>query len=95
MSDPRLKLRDHMLAAPDQIDPEHLPPRFNEARDLLRDVLVSMRDRGIGGDTIVTVMLSEMLPRMVFERGPIWTATMLGKLAQNIGLGTIPNTSRQ
>lgn len=95
MSSPRETLRDRMLAAPEGIDARYLPPRFNEARELLRETLAAMEGRGIPGDTVMTVMLSETVPRMTFERGPAWTAATLNKLAQNIALGTIPNSPRQ
>lgn len=88
-------LRDQMLSAPDECNEMNLPPRFTEARTELRETLKRLEQNGVPNETIVTLMLSEMLPRMVFERGPVATAAILGKLAHNIGDGVAPNTTRQ
>jgi hypothetical protein len=89
------QLRDRMLDAPDEVDDRHLPPRFKEARCALVEALTSMEATGMPNETLVTVMLAEMLPRMVHQNGPEWAAAMLVKLARNIGAGASPPGMRQ
>jgi len=89
------RLRDRMLDAPDAVDENHLPPRFKEARSLLVEAITNMESAGIPNDAIVTVMLAEMLPRMVHQNGPAWAAAMLAKLAHNIGAGASPSGAVQ
>jgi hypothetical protein len=84
------RLRDRMLDAPAEIDERHLPFRFQEARSILTEALAKLEATGIPNETVVTVMLAEMLPRMVHQNGPAWAAAMLAKLAQNIGVGSSP-----
>jgi len=87
MTDPRAKLREDMLAAPDLADEAELPARFMEARGILRQALARMDSIGIADGTAAAVMLSETLPRMAHERGPEWLAAMLAKLSQHIRAG--------
>jgi hypothetical protein len=89
------RLRDRMLDAPDEVEDRHLPPRFNEARASLVEALAGMEATGMPNETLVTVMLAEMLPRMVHQNGPEWAAAMLVKLARNIGAGASPAGMRQ
>ena len=88
-------LRDRMLEAPDEIDEQRLPERFTEARAALRDAIARIEASGIANETLITVMLSEMLPRMVHGCGPVWTAALLSKLATSIGEGSAPDCMRQ
>jgi hypothetical protein len=89
------RLRDRMLDAPAEVEDRHLPPRFNEARRALAEALAAMEAAGMPNETLVTVMLAEMLPRMVHQNGPEWAAAMLAKLARNIGAGASPAGTRQ
>jgi hypothetical protein len=89
------QLRDRMFDAPNEVDEMHLPPRFKEAREALRKTIARLETSGIPNETLVTVMLSEMLPRMVHQNGPAWAAAMLLKLAHNIGAGASPLGMRQ
>jgi hypothetical protein len=89
------RLRDRMLDAPDELDESHLPFRFKEARSLMAEAISKLEAAGIPNETLVTVMLAEMLPRMVHQNGPAWAAAMLAKLAQNIGTGRSPAGSMQ
>jgi hypothetical protein len=89
------RLRDRMLEAPDELDESHLPFRFKEARSVLVQAISELEAGGIPNETLVTVMLAEMLPRMVHQNGPTWAAAMLAKLAQNIGAGNSPAGSMQ
>ena len=88
-------LRDRMLEAPDEIDEQRLPERFTEARAALRDAIARIEASGISNETLITVMLSEMLPRMVHGCGPVWTSALLSKLAKSIGEGSAPDCMRQ
>jgi hypothetical protein len=89
------QLRDRMLDAADEVDERHLPLRFTEARSALVEAISNLEAIGIPNETLVTVMLAEMLPRMVRQNGPEWAATMLAKLARNIGAGASPAGIRQ
>ena len=89
------QLRDRMLDAPNEVDEMHLPPRFKEAREALGQIIARLEANGIPNETLVTVMLSEMLPRMVHQNGPEWAAAMLFKLAHNIGAGASPSGMSQ
>jgi hypothetical protein len=89
------QLRDRLLDAPNEVDERHLPPRFNEARTALVEAITNMEAIGIPNETLLTVMLAEMLPRMVHQNGPEWAAAMLAKLAHNIGAGVSPAGMRQ
>lgn len=84
------QLRDRMLAAPDEINPSRLPPGFMEARTAVAETLARLETAGIPSETLVTVLLTQMLPRMVHQNGPAWTAGILAKLANDIGGGASP-----
>ena len=88
-------LRDRMLAAPDDIAPSRLPPRFKEARTAFVKAIARLEAAGIPNETLVVVMLTQMLPRMVHENGPAWAAATLAKLANDIGVGASPAGRRQ
>ena len=89
------QLRDRLLEAPDDVDAVHLPPRFGEARQALVRVIDRLQRKGVPNDTLVTVMLAEMLPRMVHGNGPEWAAATLGKIAQSLIAGASPVDKRQ
>ena len=89
------QLRDRMLAAPDEINQSHLPPRFREARAAFIDTIARLEATGIPSQTLVTVMLTQMLPRMVHQNGAEWTAATLAKLARDIGAGASPAGTTQ
>ncbi|HUN98686.1 MAG TPA: hypothetical protein VMU69_20935 [Bradyrhizobium sp.] len=89
------QLRDRMIAAPDEINQAHLPPRFNEARAAFLALIVQLEAVGIPNETLVVVMLTQMLPRMVHQNGPEWTAATLAKLAHDIGAGASPAGMKQ
>jgi len=84
------QLRDRMLATPDEVDQSHLPPRFGEARAAFIDTIARLEADGIPTETLVTVMLTQMLPRMVHQNGPQWAAATLAKLAYDIWTGASP-----
>src|SRR5690606_26621602 len=84
----RDRLRDRMLSVPDEMDEDFLPWRFKEARPALVETLEKLQTAGIPNETIVTVMLVEMLPRLVHQRGPHWAAAMLARIAHNIHSAT-------
>ena len=90
------QLLDRMLEAPNEVDALHLPPRFDEARQAFVRVIDRLQRKGVPNDTLVTVMLAEMLPRMVHQNGPEWAAPTLGKLAPQILIaGVSPAGKRQ
>ena len=79
-----------MLAAPDKINQSHLPPRFRETLAAFMKTIAQLEATGVPNQTLVTVMLTQMLPRMVHQSGPAWTAATLAKLARDIGAGVAP-----
>jgi hypothetical protein len=87
------ELRDQMLEAPEGID--ELPPQFMDARSRVREAIALIEAAGIPNETLVAVLMSEMLPRMVHDRGPLWTATLLAQLSHEIGTGAAPSCARQ
>jgi hypothetical protein len=89
------QLRERMLDAPNEVDERHLPPRFREARTALVEAISNLEAIGIPNETLVTVLLAEMLPRMVHQNGPAWAAATLAKLAHNIGAAASPAGIRQ
>lgn len=93
--DPLDQLRDQMLEAPKEVDTQHLPPRFHEARQAFVRTVDRLQRKGIQNDTLVAVMLAEMLPRMVHQNGPEWAAGTLTKLAQSLSVGVSPAGTRQ
>jgi hypothetical protein len=64
------QLRDRMLAAPDEIDQLHLPPRFREARAAFVDTIARVEATSVPDQTLVTVMLTQTLPRLVHQNVP-------------------------
>jgi hypothetical protein len=85
----------HMLAGADQIDHRRVPARFDEARAHMRDAIARLEAAGVPDLTLVAVMLSEMIPRMVRENGPEWAAAALTDLASNIRAGAVQSRTRQ
>jgi hypothetical protein len=73
-----------MLAAGDETEERRVPARFEEARASLRDEIARLAAAGVPDLTLVAVMLTEMIPRMVRESGPEWAAEVLTHLASNI-----------
>ena len=84
-----------MLAGADQIDHRRVPARFDEARAHMRDAIARLEAAGVPGLTLVAVMLSEMIPRMVRENGPEWATAVLTNLASNIRAGAVQSPTRQ
>jgi hypothetical protein len=76
-------------------DNDELSAQFFDARGHIREAIARIEAAGIPSETLVAVLMSEMLPRMVRDRGPLWTATVLAELAHQIGGGTAPTCTRQ
>jgi hypothetical protein len=88
-------LGEQLMAAQDEIEPSIFPPRFAEARGHVRKGIAQAAAAGIGDATLVAVLFSEALPRLVDLYGPSWVATMLTRLSGEIAAGDAPNTRRQ
>ena len=88
-------LRDRLLSVPDEIDPTHLPPGFFEARDAIRRGIGQAGAAGMTDATVLAVLLSETLPRLVHAYGPSNAAVILSRLANDIGSGLAPNCRQQ
>jgi hypothetical protein len=74
-------LREDLLHLPDEMDPPGVPPRFDEARDHLRLAVERIERAGISAETLHAVLMSETLPRLIDEHGPLWVATMLAQFS--------------
>ena len=81
------ELRDQMLAAPDILDPERLPARFGEARDLLRKAIAGAEQRGIADDTLAAALIGEAMPRLVAAYGPAHAARIVAMFAACLTAG--------
>jgi hypothetical protein len=77
------------------VDVPGLPPRFEEACDLVRGGVVRAAQAGIPEGTICSVLLSDALWRLVQAHGPKSAARMLRDLADSIGSGTAPGCKQQ
>ena len=53
------------------MDPPGVPPRFDEARDHLRLAVERIERAGIPAETLHAVLMSETLPRLIDEHGPL------------------------
>ena len=72
-----------------------MPARFDEAHASMRDEIARLAAAGVPELTLVAVMLSEAIPRMVHENGPEWAAAVLTNLASNISPGAVQSRTRQ
>ena len=86
-------LRDELLSAPDRI--EALPQNFMEARAIIRKAIEIVESSGIPGDTLIAVLMSETLPRIVESQGPAVAGALLARLGRQIAAGAAPGTARQ
>ena len=71
------------------------PARFDEARASLRDEIERLTASWVPDLTLVAVMSTEMIPRIVQEDGPEWAASVLSHLASNIRSGHSQGRTRQ
>jgi hypothetical protein len=84
-----------MLAASGEIEGGRVPARFDEARASMRDEIARLVAAGVPDLTLVAVMLTEVIPRMVHENGSEWAASVLTHLASNIRSGEVHGRTRQ
>jgi hypothetical protein len=82
--DPLKSLRASMQVAPDTIAPARQAAHFGKAQDVLRKSVARLEAAGISNETIVAAMLTETLPRMVYENGAAWASMTLAKLAHSL-----------
>ena len=61
----------------------------------MRDEIARLAAAGVPELTLVAVMLSEAIPRMVHENGPEWAAAVLTNLASNVSPGAVQSRTRQ
>lgn len=86
-------LRDELLDAPDRI--EALPPNFMEARAVLREAIEIVERSGVPGDTLIAVLMSETLPRIIQSQGPVAAGALLAQLGRQITAGAAPGSAQQ
>jgi hypothetical protein len=86
-------LRDELPNAPDRF--EALPQNFMEARGVIRTAIEIVESSSIPGDTLIAVLMSETLPRIIQSQGPAVAGALLARLGQQIAAGAAPGTARQ
>ena len=85
MTNPAIdRLREEMLHAPEEMDASVVPPRFKEARDHIRAAIECVERAGIPAETLQAVLMSEALPRLIHEHGPLWVAAMLAQFSSEL-----------
>jgi len=72
---------EEMPHAPDEMDASVAPLRFDEARDHIRLAVERIERAGIPTETLHAVLMSETLPRLIHEHGPLWVAAMLAQFS--------------
>ena len=75
------RLRNEMLPAHDDMDAAVAPPRFDEARNHMRVAIERIERAGISAETLHAVLMTETLPRLIHEHGPLWVAAMLAQFS--------------
>ena len=78
---------DATLSGPDDFSEQQTAFRFDEARAYVRNAVRSAEADGISSETLALALIGEALPPIVHTHGPIWTATVLIKLARRLRAG--------
>ena len=73
--------REELLHTPEEMDASVVPPRFDEARDHIGLAIERIERAGIPAETLHAVLMSETLPRLIHEHGPLWVAAMLAQFS--------------
>ena len=74
-------------SGPDNFGGQQTAFRFDEARVHVRNAVRCAEADGISSETLALALIGEALPPIVLEHGPIWTATVLMKLARRLRAG--------
>ena len=75
------------LSGPDNFSERQTAFRFDEAGADVRNAVRCAETAGISSETLALALISEALPPIVHEHGPIWAATVLMKLARRLRAG--------
>jgi hypothetical protein len=75
------------LPGPDDVSELQTAFRFDEARVHIRNAVKRAEADGISSETLALALIGEALPPIVHERGPIWAAAVLTKLARRLRAG--------
>lgn len=75
--------------------PTSLPMQEREGRDAIRAGIKEAETAGLSRSTLLAVLMSETLPRLVNAYGPANAALILARIARDIRTGAAPNTTRQ
>lgn len=79
------RIRNHAPDAPlDDVSGEQLPPRFAEALTKLRAAMRQCENAGIPGNTLISAMMAEAMPRLVEAYGHSGAALALAELSREI-----------
>ena len=72
------------LAGRDNFGEQPTAFRFDEATAHVRNAVRCAEADGISSEVLALALISEALPPIVHEHGPIWAATVLMKLARRL-----------
>jgi hypothetical protein len=75
------------LPGPNDVSELQTAFRFDEARMHIRNAVKRAEADGISSETLALALIGEALPPIVHERGPIWAAAVLTKLARRLRAG--------
>lgn len=73
--------REERVYTSEETDASAVPPRFDEARDHIGLAIERIERAGIPAETLHAVLMSETLPRLINEHGPLWVSAMLSQLS--------------
>ncbi|ARQ01470.1 hypothetical protein [Pseudorhodoplanes sinuspersici] len=86
---------DRALLEPDGINLTDPSSQHCRGRDAIRIGIAQAETTGLIGSTLLAILMSETLPRLVNVYGPANAALILARIAHEIRTGTAPNTTRQ
>jgi len=75
------------------VSEDAFPPRFAEALNLVRDALAAGERTHVPPRTLVAALAAELMPRLVLAYGERAAATVLRRLATEIGAEFTPTTA--
>jgi len=89
------QLRERLHRATEQFDESKLPPRFSDTRDRMRQFLDQLEADGVREETLITVLINEVLPRLLARHGLLGTGAILRRLAEGLDPNPPPGMPQQ
>jgi len=87
-------LRDRVRAIADECDPSIFPNGFEAARAVIR-AAISQVETEHSTDTLLAVLVTETVPRLIEIYGPKTAGVILSSLGASIASGAAPNCAHQ